>query len=225
MLERFFVWTGGAMFALSLLACAATYLITWSVDTPTVEWPALVVDVLLFTVFALHHSVFARESVKGYVRRVVPERLLRSIYVWTASLLLLIVLMLWQSVGGDVYHLAGWRGIPLVTVQLTGIWLIACAVAKIDALELAGIRPGRVEMPVQITGPYRLVRHPVYLGWLLAAFATPHLTGDRLAFAAISGGYLLLAVPWEERSLLRAFGEQYARYQRAVRWRVLPYVY
>ncbi len=96
---------------------------------------------------------------------------------------------------------------------------------RISALELAGISPAAPNDALQVEGPYRWVRHPIYFGWLLVLFAAPHMTADRLAFAAISSAYLLVAIPWEERSLLRAFGEPYARYQRAVRWRVVPYVY
>ena len=78
---------------------------------------------------------------------------------------------------------------------------------------------------MQIEGPYRLVRHPLYLGWMLAVFGAAHMTGDRLAFGAISSVYLLIAVPWEERSLMQSFGDDYARYTQQVRWRVIPFVY
>ena len=97
--------------------------------------------------------------------------------------------------------------------------------ATIDPLELAGIKPLSARDSLQIAGPYRWVRHPLYLGWLLAVFGAAHLTADRLAFAAITTAYLCVAIPWEERSLLRMFGESYARYQRSVRWRMIPYVY
>ena len=104
---------------------------------------AAAIDAVLFAVFALHHSLFARESIKRTVARVVPERLLRSFYVWTASALLLGVLALWQPVGGDVYHVTGWPAFVHAAVQLFGIWLIARSVARISPLELAGIKPPR----------------------------------------------------------------------------------
>ena len=110
-------------------------------------------------------------------------------------------------------------------MQLAGVWLIARAVATIDALELAGISPSSGTEALQLVGPYRWVRHPLYLGWILALFGAAHMTADRLAFAAISTAYLLVAIPWEERSLVRAFGAHYTAYQRQVRWRVLPYIY
>ena len=110
-------------------------------------------------------------------------------------------------------------------IQIAGVLIIASAVRTIDALELAGIRPHSVSQSLQIVGPYRWVRHPLYLGWLLATFGAAHMTGDRLIFAGISAFYLLIAVPLEERSLIASFGEEYTRYQRQVRWRILPYVY
>jgi protein-S-isoprenylcysteine O-methyltransferase Ste14 len=110
-------------------------------------------------------------------------------------------------------------------VQLAGLLLIAGAVRAIDALELAGIRTHSRSDSLQITGPYHLVRHPLYLGWMLATFGPAHMTGDRLAFAAISAFYLVIAVPFEERSLAADFGDAYRRYQVLVRWRIVPYVY
>ena len=186
---------------------------------------AVAIDAGLFGVFALHHSLFARRSVKTHLARVLPERLLRSFYVWTASLLLLWVLALWRPAAGDVYAATGWLAAAHAAVQLSGFWLIAQSVARIDPLELAGIRPASGSEALQVAGPYRWVRHPLYLGWMLVVFGAAHMTGDRLAFAAISTAYLIVAIPWEERSLLRLFGEPYARYQRRVRWRVVPYVY
>ena len=92
-------------------------------------------------------------------------------------------------------------------------------------LELAGIREHTRDEPLQISGPYRWVRHPVYLGWLLATFGAAHMTGDRLAFAGISALYLVIAMPIEERALRRSFGETYASYEQRVRWRIVPYLY
>jgi protein-S-isoprenylcysteine O-methyltransferase Ste14 len=76
-----------------------------------------------------------------------------------------------------------------------------------------------------VQGPYRIVRHPLYLGWIVSVFSTHHLTGDRLAFAVMTSLYLVIAVQWEERALLESFGAAYTRYQRQVRWRIVPFVY
>jgi len=222
--HRVFVWGGGALFVASLVVWLWWFLIELGTATPWRGWAPLAFDALLFTLFALHHSVFAREPIKRRLTAI-PPGLRRSVYVWIASVLLLIVCLAWRRIGGDLYAARGVVGTALVGVQLTGIWLVVRSVAKIDPLELAGIRAATSMASLQIEGPYRLVRHPLYLGWMFVVFAAPHMTGDRFAFAAISSIYLLAAVPWEERSLRLSFGDAYARYEREVRWRVIPFVY
>jgi methanethiol S-methyltransferase len=225
MAERVFVWVGGAFFVSALAFCTWWYLFVLGHAAPFTGWPAVVVDTALFTVFALHHSVFARDIVKRSIAAVLPKRLLRSFYVWTASALLMLVCLLWQPVGGVLYEVHGTAAAVLAAVAVIGIWMIAQSVRAIDPLELAGIHPPTATDALQIRGPYGFVRHPLYLGWILAAFGHPHMTGDRAAFAAISSIYLLIAIPWEERSLTAAFGDGYRHYQRQVRWRVIPFVY
>jgi protein-S-isoprenylcysteine O-methyltransferase Ste14 len=222
--ERVFRWGGGAAFVGALAFCAYTFVFVWSRDAGF-HGTAIAADALLFTAFAIHHSVFARDSVKRGIMQVIPDRLIRSTYVWIASLLLIGVCGLWQTIGGQVYDVGGWRAVLHAGIQVAGLTLIVSAVRKIDALELAGIREHAGHDPLQITGPYRLVRHPIYLGWLLATFGPAHLTLDRLMFAGISAVYLVVAMPIEERALRRSFGETYARYQERVRWRVVPYIY
>jgi protein-S-isoprenylcysteine O-methyltransferase Ste14 len=80
-------------------------------------------------------------------------------------------------------------------------------------------------VPLETTGLYALVRHPLYFAWVLLVFGAPHMTGTRLAFALVSTAYLALAVPLEERSLIRVFGDEYRAYQRKVRWRMVPGLY
>ena len=75
------------------------------------------------------------------------------------------------------------------------------------------------------SGPYAWVRHPIYVGWFLMVFATPMMTATRLVFAIVSSAYLIIAIPFEERSLRHSFGEDYARYTLAVKWRMIPFIY
>jgi protein-S-isoprenylcysteine O-methyltransferase Ste14 len=233
-LERGFVWAGGAMFVGSLTYCAFSYLVSWSSGEPGGGWRAVAADGLLITIFAVHHSVLARDSVKRSLARHLPDRLLRSVYVWTAAALLIVACAAWQPVGGERYRSGGVLQWLHAVVQLTGVWLIARAVRTIDPLELAGIRVDRLtarpESPaaaerLQVVGPYRLVRHPLYLGWLLLVGGAAHMTGDRLTFAALTMAYLMVAIPWEERSLIAEFGAEYERYRARVRWRVVPFLY
>jgi protein-S-isoprenylcysteine O-methyltransferase Ste14 len=135
------------------------------------------------------------------------------------------VCVLWKPIGGVVYHHTGWIAAGHVLVQVLGVWIVAQSVRAIDALELAGIRSQSNAVELQVAGPYRLVRHPLYLGWILVVFGAALMTGDRLAFAAITSLYLALAIPWEERSLRTAFGRDYDRYTRLVRWRMIPFIY
>jgi len=219
-----FLWAGGVLFVAALALTGYTFGVTWSRALPF-DASAIAVDALLFSVFAVHHSVFARESVKRRLTSVVPEPMLRSAYVWLASLLLITVCLAWRPIGGELYSAHGFAGYALTAVQVAGIVVIFQAVRVIDPLELAGIRPHSGTEALQIVGPYRQVRHPIYSGWLLLTFGPAHMTGDRLIFAVISTVYLLIAMRFEERSLRMSFGRAYDEYKRRVRYRVVPYVY
>jgi protein-S-isoprenylcysteine O-methyltransferase Ste14 len=226
-LERAFTWLGGAAFVSSLALAAYVFLVRWGhgSDGEVVDWSAVWLNTAAFTVFAAHHSAFARTGVKAALARTLPDRLLRSVYVWIASGLFMAVMAWWQPIGGVLYHVTGNWAVGMALVQASGVLLTAVAVRAIDALDLAGIRQAPVRQDLQVRGPYRLVRHPLYLGWVLVVFGTAHMTGDRALFAGLSTLYLIIAIPWEERSLRAAFGDAYARYAARVRWRILPWVY
>jgi protein-S-isoprenylcysteine O-methyltransferase Ste14 len=224
MSARVWAWLGGVLFVVALGVCAWWYLFVFGRSAPAASPRAIALDVGLFGLFALHHSIFARDFVKRLFGSTAPQHV-RSAYVFAASTMLIFVCAAWRRVGGDLYEVSGILGAALIVVQLAGVWIIARAVARIDPLELAGIRPIAQDAPLQTSGVYGWVRHPIYLGWVLAVFGTPHMTGDRLTFAAVSTLYLALAVPFEERSLARSFGDEYVRYRGAVKWRMLPFIY
>jgi methanethiol S-methyltransferase len=226
-------WLGGGMFVAALGYCAWSFAFRFGPEAAadiSTGGPlrALFINTLLFTVFALHHSLMARAGARRWAARVVLPPLERSLYVWIASLLFIFTCAAWQPIPIVLYDVAWpWRGACVVT-QLWGLWLTARSARLIDPLELAGIRqvqggvrPGALEA----RGPYCLVRHPIYLGWALLTLGTPVMTGTRLSFAAISTTYLLVAIPFEERSLEDAFGQEYRAYRRRVRWRMLPGLY
>jgi protein-S-isoprenylcysteine O-methyltransferase Ste14 len=228
---RAFAWGGGVMFVASLAWFVYFYyaILGHRAAPRDALIPRLASDVLLFTAFAGHHSIFARQGVKQRVTRWIPASLERSVYVWIASILFVIVCAAWRPIpGGELYELMSWGAWLARGVQALGLLLTARAAGVLDTLELAGIRQARGDVrpsPLRIVGPYRWVRHPLYLGWMLFVFGAAQMTADRLAFAAISSAYLLIAIPWEERSLLAALGESYREYKQKVKWRVLPYVY
>jgi hypothetical protein len=127
LIGRAFRWLGGGIFVGALALCGYSYVVVWARSAPF-DSGAIAIDFALFTAFAAHHSVFAREPVKRGLVKLVPEGLLRSVYVWMASLLLILVCVGWRPVGGDVYHVHGWWALAHAAVQLAGVLIIASAV-------------------------------------------------------------------------------------------------
>jgi protein-S-isoprenylcysteine O-methyltransferase Ste14 len=226
-----YAWLGAAAFVASLLYFLYFFFIQLDHGQPAGGPAALAVDAALFSVFALHHSVMARAGARRWLARIVPPALERSTYVWIASVLFFATCVWWRPIGGAWYRATGAGALLLHAVQAAGILMTIVASAAIDPLELAGVRQvqqgalagDRGELKTM--GVYGWVRHPVYFGWMLLVFAAPHMTGDRAAFATISTAYLAIAVPFEERSLVETFGQDYRRYARRVRWRMIPGVY
>src|SRR6185436_12623805 len=233
-LEAMLVWGGALAFALSLGYFLVSYLIRFGLEAPTgaVLAPAAA-DAALFTLFALHHSLFARTRLKRLVQRALPAHLERSLYTWIASLLFIVAVALWRPVPGVLYRLDGvWAWIG-VTAQIAGFVLTFFGAKAVDALDLAGVRPFVLQrrgesprhVPLNTSGVFALVRHPLYFGWALFVFGAPHMTATRFVFAVVSTAYVALAIPWEERSLIATFGADYLAYQEKVRWRMLPGLY
>lgn len=224
---------GGALFLISLGAFSAAYLHFFSVQPdppPTSTLRPVLIDTALFSVFALHHSLFARTGLKAFITTLVPARLERSVYVWIASALFLLVLLAWQPVPGGLWYVGRPWSFALAAVQIVGILMTAHAARAIDVLDLAGIRqawplPSSGRFELTRDGLYGVVRHPIYLGWLLIVWAPPAMTGTRLVFAVVSTIYLLVAMPFEERSLREAIGPDYDRYRTDVRWKIVPFVH
>jgi len=203
--------------------------------TGTSDPRAIVVDVTLFTVFALHHSLFARDTIRKRITRSVGV-LERSTYVWLASALFIAVCAWWQPVAGAMWRIdepaAAWL---LRAAQLAGVWLTLRSALMIDFLELAGLRQVDDRRPMRsnlgdpatfkTSGPYGWVRHPIYAGWFLLVFAVPSMTMTRFVFAVTSSLYLLIAIPFEERSLRSSSAGAYEQYMKQVRWKLLPHVF
>jgi protein-S-isoprenylcysteine O-methyltransferase Ste14 len=234
-------WGSTVAFAASLSWFLYCYLFRFdtihaAMTVPTGRWPFAAsawIDVLIFSLFALHHSVLARPRVKEYVYKLVPRELERSLYTSVASVLFIMVCTWWQPVAGTLYRLDGvWR-VAGYLVQLVGLVLTMRVSQALDVFDLSGLRAvqraahgtASTHVPLKTTGLYGFVRHPLYFAWTLFVFAAPDMTNTRAVFALVSTAYLALAIPWEERALVRTFGQEYARYRRRVRWRMLPGVY
>lgn len=244
---RLFAWIGAAVFVLSLSYFVYSY---WTVFGAGVDGPlrasAVVWNVLLFSAFALHHSVFAREGIRHALTQALGP-LERSFYVWVASLLFIAVCWLWLPLPGVIWDVAdaglgGAARVILLFLQIGGISFSVYSAAALDAWELAGIRQLNSQLPTtnarplptrnsqtefefKTTGPYGLVRHPIYLGWFLIVFAVGTMTMTRFVFAVVSCIYLLVAIPFEERSLRRSTNGAYDRYMQQVPRKLLPGLY
>jgi protein-S-isoprenylcysteine O-methyltransferase Ste14 len=187
--------------------------------------PAITWNVALFTVFALHHSVFARERVRAAIARRLPQPLERSFYVWVASAMFIAVCALWRPVPGVAWRVDGPMIWALRAAQAAGVWLTLRSAVVLDIRDLAGLRPPRGAIEFKTSGPYGWVRHPIYSGWFLMVLAVSPMTMTRLVFAVVSCAYLIVAIPFEERSMRRAAADAYERYRKQVRWRLVPGVY
>lgn len=229
-LVRLTTLLGGAAFLASLIMTAHAYLHAFGVglsrssSSPTL--PAVARNGVWFALFALHHSLFARAAVKARITAWVSADLERSLYVWVASLLLGWTIVGWMPVPGRLWHVTGVAALGLGALQIAGVLVTFYAAAQLGIRDLAGLRPPDLSrLRLRRDGLYGFVRHPIYFAWLLMVWPTPSMTGSRLLFASITTAYLVIAVPFEERSLRRQFGPAYDAYRKAVRWRMLPGIY
>ncbi|MFJ2485353.1 methanethiol S-methyltransferase [Pseudomonas sp. NPDC087639] len=186
---------------------------------------AILVDIALITLFGLQHSVMARKGFKDRLAHVMPAAIERATYVLFSSLTLLLLFYLWQPIAVPVWSAES----PLLRVVLSGLFwtgwgLALLATFLISHFELFGLkqaikafRQTPPETPYFVTPSlYRIVRHPMYLGFLLAFWATPDMTVGHLVFALTSTAYIVVGAHLEEKDLVRAFGERYLDYQQRV---------
>jgi protein-S-isoprenylcysteine O-methyltransferase Ste14 len=192
---------------------------------------ALVIDALLLGLFAVQHSVMARAGFKRIWTRIIPEPIERSTYVLAASLCLALLYWQWRPIGTTIL----WNGSAqpmeavLLGASLAGFLIVLLATFMIDHFELFGLRQvwsafrGRPAPSQKFRIPffYRAVRHPIYLGFMIAFWATPIMTLGHLVFAAATTAYMLVAIQLEERDLVRMYGDAYRDYRRRV-WMLLP---
>jgi hypothetical protein len=221
-----FTWLGAIIFFISLAYFLVSYLTTFGEPAPGgPAAPAITWNVVLFTVFALHHSVFARDRARAAIARLLPQPLERSFYVWIASVLFIGVCALWRPVPGTAWQVEGRFVWVLRAVQAAGVWLTLRSAVALDIRDLAGLRAARGAIEFKTSGPYGWVRHPIYTGWFLMVLAASPMTMTRLVFALVSCAYLIAAIPLEERSMLNAAAGAYERYRKQVPWRLVPRIY
>ena len=198
-----------------------------------VSWPwAIVINVLLITLFAIQHSGMARKAFKHWWLRFVPAPIERATYVLFSSAVLALMIWLWQPVSITVWRIES----PLAVALLTSLYwlgwaLVLVATFLISHLELFGIKQA-LDTVLRLKAPdtsfktpllYKWVRHPMYAGFLMAFWATPHMTVGRLVFAVTCTLYIVIGSRLEEKDLLELFGDPYRRYQQRI-GRLIPFV-
>jgi len=218
-----------ALFTLSFLytlGFVGNYVVPKSIDVGTSSnlGEAVIVNLLLMSLFALQHSVMARPAFKRWSAKLLPAACQRSTYVLLSSLILLLLFWQWRPIPTVIWQTEGLAAGLLTSAHWLG-WLIAFASTHmIDHFDLFGLRQAfvawhGVEMPAQsFRTPllYKLVRHPIMLGFLLAFWATPEMTIGHLLFALANTAYILVALQFEERDLIAVFGTAYQDYRRRV---------
>jgi protein-S-isoprenylcysteine O-methyltransferase Ste14 len=184
---------------------------------------ALAIDFALLAAFAIQHSVMARPAFKAWWTRIVPEAAERSTYVLFSSLLLVALFVWWQPIGGLIWNVTDATARKCIIALYAFGWLLLFYTTfLIDHFDLFGLTQvwrrlvGATYRPPQFHTPslYKLVRHPLYIGWLIIFWAAPTMTVAHLVFAWTTTVYILIAIRWEEHDLVEVFGDEYVEYRR-----------
>jgi protein-S-isoprenylcysteine O-methyltransferase Ste14 len=186
---------------------------------------AVVINVLLMALFAVQHSVMARQGFKAWWTQYVPKPVERSTYVLLASLSLLLLFWQWRPLPAIIWDVQDPDlAVTIVTLSFAGWVLVLTSTFLINHFELFGLRqvtnhlvdkelpPPRFRTPLF----YKFVRHPLYLGFIIAFWAAPTMTVGHLLFAVVTTLYILLGIALEERDLVALFGDEYRQYRQRV---------
>jgi protein-S-isoprenylcysteine O-methyltransferase Ste14 len=185
---------------------------------------ALLVNAGLLSLFALQHSIMARPAFKRWWTKFVPVPIERSTYVLLASLCLLLLFWYWQPLGGVIWQVESETArIVLQSLCLLGFGIVLIATFLINHFDLFGLRQVWLyfigekyeHLPFRTPLFYKYVRHPLYLGFMIAFWATPTMTAAHLFFAVMTTGYMLTAIQFEENDLIKQFGAKYEEYKRS----------
>jgi protein-S-isoprenylcysteine O-methyltransferase Ste14 len=192
---------------------------------------AILINASLLLLFALQHSIMARPAFKRRWTKIIPEHLERSTFVLVASLCLMLLMWQWQPIGGIVWSTGNdvIKTVLLIT-YLTGWGIVFLSTFLINHFDLFGLRQTwlyfqRKEytpLPFRVPLFYKLVRHPLYMGFLVAFWSASTMTVAHLLFALLTTGYILTAIKFEEKDLLTHFGIKYSEYKKKVPM-ILPF--
>ena len=203
------------------------YIVPKSIDSaPQVSLTqALLTNAVLLGLFAIQHSVMARQGFKKWWTKFVPETIERSTYVLFSSLLLLLLFWKWEPMGGVIWSIENEFTILFLNIlSFVGWFIVLISTFLINHFDLFGLRQvyfylaGKEFSGYKFSTPlfYKFVRHPLYLGFIIAFWATPTMSAAHLLFAIGTTAYILLAIQFEEKDLTNAYGEQYTNYKSKV---------
>jgi protein-S-isoprenylcysteine O-methyltransferase Ste14 len=186
---------------------------------------AFIVNLVLMSLFAVQHSVMARKQFKQWWTQLVPKSVERSTYVLLASLALIVLFWQWRPMPAIVWEIANPQLAAVMTgLSLAGFGLVLISTFLINHFELFGLHQvvnnlvGRAMPAPRFKTPvlYKVVRHPIYLGFIIAFWSAPTMTVGHLLFAAVTTAYILVGIFLEERDLVEQFGDEYRRYRERV---------
>ena len=186
---------------------------------------SIVIDAMLLGVFAVQHSVMARPGFKQWWCNIVPPSVERSTYVLLSNLALILMFWQWQPMPGVVWDITSQAGVIAMWSLYALGWLIALvSTFAINHFDLLGLRQVYINLKgekythlkFKVIGLYGLVRHPIMLGFIIAFWATPHMSAGHLVFAIATTIYVMIALQFEERDLVTHLGDEYKQYQEKV---------
>ena len=186
---------------------------------------ALAINFALIALFGIQHTVMARPGFKKKWTKIVPTSVERSTYVLITSVILILLYWQWRPITNLVWEAeAAWLQYLLWAVFFGGFGLVLLSTFVIDHFDLFGLRQvwlnfrqkTYTHQPFKVTFFYKFVRHQLYVGWIMAFWGTPRMTAGHLLFAVGMTAYILIAIRYEERDLVRFLGDDYSRYREKV---------